>query len=1095
MHTHSFSGYRYRVFSLNSLVSKPISLVLTWALVFNSLAIQATERPLAKPELKTALHLSAPRPSVSLGTPSAAEYANTLAALRSTDAQPFVVQDPTGTPRIVSAHRAHPLGALGSLLRKTPAIAPVQLASLTPPTSIRPFVMFQAPPPGTSSIASNFNGTAIPAGDSVWFSSVLKASGLETSPVRIFLRAASVQFTASGVSYQLPVPDATITFSPSATAATTAFDSNKKEWITTVPSSGLAGNTFLSGLTFIVPAGGLPGGINPVTFSGTFYTDTSGVSLHWQWAAAVYTAFSADYRTIGVKPVDDNSASVYQNSDHAGTPEAYKSFVTGGARGGGGSNYTGSYSATASVTPVVQVPNYPPVANAGPDQTAHVTDLVQLDGTGSTDQDGDPLTYRWSFASVPTGSLAVLNNATAAKPSFTIDRPGIYVVQLIVNDGKVDSSPATVTITTVNSPPVANAGPDQTVFVNASVHLNGGGSTDVDGDPLTYQWTLTSVPPGSGAQLSDPNAVDPTFTADVKGVYVAQLVVNDGHVASAPDTVVVSTQNSPPIANPGANQTVQAGRTVTLDGSKSSDVDGDPLTFRWSILSRPDGSNATLSDPSAVSPSFFADRVGSFVIQLIVNDGTLDSTPATVTITTENTPPVANAGPNQSVFVGTTVQLDGSHSTDVDGNFLTYRWSLLSVPANSAAQLSDPTVVNPTFVVDVSGTYVAQLVVNDGFVDSAPATVTISTLNSPPVANAGPAQTVLAGSTVQLNGSASTDVDGDPLTFRWSITSKPSNSNAVLSDPSSVTPTFYADQLGTYVVQLIVNDGTVDSAPSSVTINTQDSPPVANAGPAQTVPLGALVTLDGTASLDPDGQPLTFQWSLLSLPAGSTATLSGPNSAQPSFTADVAGSYVVQLIVNDGFLDSAPSTVTISTLNSVPVADAGPQQTVSTGTVVQLDGSGSSDADHDPLTFRWSILVRPAGSAAVLSDPNAVSPTFVADLAGNYVAQLIVNDGKVDSAPATVMILVANPNQPPVVNAGPNQSITLPTNVLTLNGSVTDDGLPSGVLTITWSRSPDRRRLHSVRRARLQRRPRLPRWEPMCFACPRLTRSSPRLLM
>ena len=927
----------------------------------------------------------------------------------------------------------------------------MQLASLQRPTAIKPLALLQGPPPGSSSITSNFNGTAIPAGDSVWFSSVLKANGLGSGPVRIFLRGGMVQFTASGINYQLPVPDATITFSPTATSAITAYDINKKEWITTVPSSGLAGNTFLSGLTFSVPAGGLPGGTNPVIFSGTFYTDQSGVSLNWQWAAAVYTTFNADYRTLGIKPVDDNSASSFKNADHAGTPEAYKSFITGGARGGGGSNYTGSLSATASVTPVVQVPNYPPVANAGPNQTVHVTDVVQLDGTASSDQDGDPLTYRWSFASVPTGSHAAINNTSAAKPTFSVDRPGSYVVQLIVNDGKVDSNPSTVTITTVNSAPVANAGPDQTVFVGTVAHLNGGGSTDVDGDPLTYSWTLTSVPPGSAAQLSNPAAVDPSFTADVKGVYVAQLIVNDGHVDSAPDSVVISTQNSPPIANPGPNQTVNAGRSVVLDGSKSSDVDGDPLTFRWSILSRPEGSSATLSDPSAVSPTFFADQVGSFVIQLIVNDGTLDSAPATVTITTENTPPVANAGANQSVFVGNTVQLDGSRSSDVDGNSLTYRWSLLSVPANSGARLSDPNLVNPTFVADVSGTYIAQLVVNDGFVDSAPATVTISTLNSPPVANAGPAQTVLAGTTVRLNGSASTDVDGDALTFRWSLISKPSNSNAIISDPSSVTPTFYADQLGTYVAQLIVNDGTVDSAPSTVTINTEDSPPVANAGAAQTVPLGALVTLDGSASADPDGQPLTYQWSLLSVPLGSAATLSDPGAVQPTFTADAPGSYVAQLIVNDGFLNSAPSTVIISTLNSIPVANAGPTQNVRTGATVQLDGSGSSDADHDPLTFRWSILVQPAGSGAVLSDPSIVNPTFVSDVSGNYVIQLIVNDGKVDSAPSTVMIVAVNPNQPPVVNAGPNQTITLPTNLVTLNGSVTDDGLPSGILTITWS--------------------------------------------
>jgi RHS repeat-associated protein len=878
---------------------------------------------------------------------------------------------------------------------------------------------------GTGSIVSNFNGTAIPAGDSVWFSSVVKVSGLGSSPVRVFLRAGTVQFTAAGQTYNVATPDATITFSPSTTTATTVYDPSRIEWITTVPSSGLAGNVFLSGFSFAVPASGLPGGINPVTWSGTFYSDTAGVSINWQWAAAAYTSFAVDNRSLGVKPVDDNSASQYKNSDHAGTPESYKSFVTGGARGGGGSNYTGSYSGTASVTPIDQVPNYPPVANAGPNQSVQVTNTVQLDGTASSDRDGDPLTYRWSLVSVPAGSSTVLNGANTARPTFNVDRPGTFIAQLIVNDGFVDSSPATVTIATVNSPPVANAGANQTVFVGSTVHLNGSGSTDVDGDPLTYHWSLTSVPGGSTAQLSSPTTVNPTFTADITGTYVVQLVVNDGQVNSPPVTVAITTVNSPPVANAGPDQTIQAGHTVNLDGSKSSDVDGDPLTYRWSIISQPAGSGASLSNATSSSPSFVADKAGTFVVQLIVNDGFVDSTPATVNITSQNAAPVANAGPNQSVFVGSTVTLNGSGSTDVDGDSITYRWSLLSIPAASIARLSNPTSVNPTFVADVKGTYVAQLIVNDGFVDSAPSTVTISTLNSPPVANAGPAQTVVAGNTVQLNGSGSTDVDGDPLTFRWAILSKPANSTAVLSNASAVAPSFFADQVGSYVVQLIVNDGTVDGAPSTATITTQDAPPIANAGPAQTVPLGTVVTLDGSKSSDPDGQSVIYLWSLLSTPAGSHAALANPTSANPTFTADVAGNYVAQLVVNDGFGNSAPSTVMVSTINSIPVANAGTNQTVKLGTTVQLDGSGSSDADHDPLTYRWSITVRPGGSSATLSDPTAVKPTFVADVSGTYLAQLIVNDGKVDSSPATVMI---------VAQAIPSLTLSAPTGLTALPG-------------------------------------------------------------
>jgi hypothetical protein len=72
--------------------------------------------------------------------------------------------------------------------------------------------------------------------------------------------------------------------------------------------------------------------------------------------------------------------------------------------------------------------------------------------------------------------------------------------------------------------------------------------------------------------------------------------------------------------------------------------------------------------------------------------------------------------------------------------------------------------------------------------------------------------------------------------------------------------------------------------------------------------------------------------------------------------------------------NSTPNTVVISTLNSIPVANAGPAQNVRTGTTVQLDGSASSDADHDLLTFRWSILASPSGSAAALSNPSIVNP-------------------------------------------------------------------------------------------------------------------------
>jgi hypothetical protein len=204
---------------------------------------------------------------------------------------------------------------------------------------------------GASAIAANFNGTPIAAGDFIWFNSAVKVQGLGSDPVTIGF-AGSIQFTVNGSLYLVSVPSAIVNFSPTVAVATTVFCNG--QWVTTVPLAGLSGNVFLDGVAFQAPApDGFPGGIKQVTWQGMFFSLTPGLKVQWQWAAAVYHSanLAADYNALGVKPVDDNSASLYLNSDHAGTPENFKSDVIGGARGGGGSNFTGSYSGTASSVP------------------------------------------------------------------------------------------------------------------------------------------------------------------------------------------------------------------------------------------------------------------------------------------------------------------------------------------------------------------------------------------------------------------------------------------------------------------------------------------------------------------------------------------------------------------------------------------------------------------------------------------------------------------------------------------------------------------------------------------------------------------------
>ena len=219
-------------------------------------------------------------------------------------------------------------------------------------------------------------------------------------------------------------------------------------------------------------------------------------------------------------------------------------------------------------------------------------------------------------------------------------------------------------------------------------------------------------------------------------------------------------------------------------------------------------------------------------------------------------------------------------------------------------------------------------------------------------------------------------------------------------------------------------------------------PPVAQAGPAQSVVTGTVVTLDGSASSADAGRTLSYAWTLQSKPAGSTASLLSPTSARPTFTADVAGTYVASVIVNDGKVSSnaAAVSITASVANAVPVANAGYAQNVLSGSVVELDGSASSDANGDVLTFAWMLTEKPANSTATLSSVSAARTSFTADASGLYVAKLIVNDGKANSADATVTVTASA-----VDNSGPNVS------AITVTPAIVDVSQTSQQVTATVS--------------------------------------------
>jgi hypothetical protein len=754
-----------------------------------------------------------------------------------------------------------------------------------------------------------------------------------------------------------------------------------------------------------------------VTLDGSASSDPDGDALTYKWTAPAGITLSS---TTVAKPT------FVAPEVSMDTPYTISLVVNDGA----------ADSPSDQVIITVKHVNKPPVANAGPDQTVNEGSQVTLDGSASSDPDGDALTYKWT---APTG--ITLSSTTVAKPTFvapevSMDTP--YTISLVVNDGKADSPADQVIITVkhVNKPPVANAGPDQTVNEGSQVTLRRVSFVDPDGDALTYKWTAPAGITLSSTTVAKPTFVAPEVTQDTP--YTISLVVNDGKADSPADQVIITVKhvNKPPVANAGPDQTVNEGSQVTLDGSASSDPDGDALTYKWTAPAGITLSSTTVAKPTFVAPEVSMDT--PYTISLVVNDGKADSQADQVVITVKhvNKPPVANAGPDQTVNEGSQVTLDGSASSDPDGDALTYKWT-----APAGITLSSTTVAKPTFVapeVTQDTPYTISLVVNDGKADSPGRSgcITVKHVNKPPVANAGPDQTVNEGSQVTLDGSASSDPDGDALTYKWTAPAGITLSSTTVAKPTFVAPEVTQDT--PYTISLVVNDGKADSPADQVIITVKhvNKPPVANAGPDQTVNEGSQVTLDGSASSDPDGDALTYKWTA---PAGitlSSTTVAKPTFVAPEVTQDTP--YTISLVVNDGKADSQADQVviTVKHVNKPPVANAGPDQTVNEGSQVTLDGSASSDPDGDALTYKWTA---PAG--ITLSSTTVAKPTFVApevSMDKPYTISLVVNDGKADSQADQVVITVKHVNKPPVANAGPDQTVTEGM-LVTLDGSGSSD--------------------------------------------------------
>jgi hypothetical protein len=180
---------------------------------------------------------------------------------------------------------------------------------------------------------------------------------------------------------------------------------------------------------------------------------------------------------------------------------------------------------------------------------------------------------------------------------------------------------------------------------------------------------------------------------------------------------------------------------------------------------------------------------------------------------------------------------------------------------------------------------------------------------------------------------------------------------------------------------------------------TSNATPVAlPAGPTLRMPGNTTLTLRGTASLDADGDAMTYSWTLDGKPATSAASLSASSGSTVQLTTDIAGSYQVRLRVTDTAGAYSEKLLNIESGNAAPIAAIDKSRISGlSGNTINASAALSHDEDGDTLTYSWAIDARPSGSSATIAAPNAAQLVFTPDVAGTYVASVTVNDGKISN--------------------------------------------------------------------------------------------------
>src|SRR5258705_3994185 len=639
-----------------------------------------------------------------------------------------------------------------------------------------------------------------------------------------------------------------------------------------------------------------------------------------------------------------------------------------------------------------------------------------------------------------------VNTGTTAEDRFlgAYNKDGISAIRVLNTVGGIEIDHLQYGFTVGNSPPIVNAGTDQNIALPATTFTLNGAVSD-DGLPAcntpAISWSIVSGP--GSVTLANAQAAQTTVTLTTIGQYVLRLTAGDSQYTVSDDVVInLLPPNQAPVVNAGDDQTITLpANIVSLRGLATDDGQppGSMLAVSWSVLSGP--AAVTIASANALNTTASFNEAGTYVLRLAASDSQLIATDDVVVVVNANVspnqPPNASAGPDQTIALHSNLIVNSSGEQPLVNGEIP-GWTEVQGVDWTKAKIND----GDSFPEAHRGN--AYFFANEALQAELRQDVDVSAFSG----------TIAAGSQqFELQVYMRSAPEPVPDVARVIVEYRNAASSAVIaqldSGPISSTTAWHLTEdirsapLGTgwVRVRLIAmrNSGTTNDAFfDSISLR-----PVGNVA----IKLAGVVTDDGL----PTGSSVFASWTKLSGP-GDVSFADG-NSANTSASFNTAGNYVLRLTASDGQLGADDDlTVTIDPPNQAPTVNAGTNQTITLPANANLNGIAIDDGlpVGSSLSTAWSKSSGPG--LVMFANANSLTTSANFSAAGVYVLRLTADDSEeATSSELTISVASTPVNQPPAVNAGPDQTISLPTDTVTLHGIGTDDGLPAGNLSLAWT--------------------------------------------